>query len=304
MIEYLKRSKVGEKLQRLSRPTKGCWARVIDPTSDEINFLIKKYGLDFDSVIDGLDIHEVPRFDHENQNAYLFLRLPRKSDGGSASSFLLILTKDTFITVSRSRLGVFEYVSEQDDFLTSDSTKAVLKIMSYISHVFSRHVYKIFKEVRGDHNNLSKLNTRDILDLVKNEDLLNDYVYSFSPLIDMYTRVMKSKSLNLTDDEREIIEDILVDMNQIYNSCKSTLKTISNMRDYYSTSLSHNLNRTLQVLTFFTIFLTVPAVISSIYGMNISLPFQGFKFTFLFIILFVFLIWSLLFLIFRRLGFI
>ena len=56
---------------------------------------------------------------------------------------------------------------------------------------------------------------------------------------------------------------------------KQTLKTISNMRGYYSTKLSNDLNKTVTVLTLVTIFLSIPTLISSVYGMNIPLPMQG-----------------------------
>jgi len=166
--------------------------------------------------------------------------------------------------------------------------------------MFSLSVRKILKEVKGDKRNIKKLNEKDILDLVLQEDMLNDYLFSFSPLIDMYNRILKFKDLKFKEDEREFIEDLVVDLNQTFNTCKSALKTISNMRNYYSTTLTNNLNRVITILTVFTIFLTIPAVISSVYGMNIPLPFQGIPNIFIFLVGATILIWAIIFFVFKK----
>ncbi len=101
--------------------------------------------------------------------------------------------------------------------------------------------------------------------------------------------------------EKEFIEDLLVDLNQSFEICKSALKGLSNMRDYYSTTLTSNLNRVITLLTFFTVFLTIPAVISSIYGMNIALPLQDNPSLFAGLFVLVLGIWAVLLFIFKKL---
>ena len=72
------------------------------------------------------------------------------------------------------------------------------------------------------------------------------------------------------------------------------------MRDYYSTTLTNNLNRTITVLTVFTIFLTIPTLISSIYGMNITLPLQDNPGIFILLTGIVILIWAIVFIGFKK----
>ena len=112
--------------------------------------------------------------------------------------------------------------------------------------------------------------------------------------------MLKLKCVKFKEDEKEFIEDLIIDLNQTLNSCKSALKSISNMRDYYSTTLSNNLNKIITVLTVFTILLTVPAVLSGIYGMNIKLPAQDIAGIFWLLMGIVILIWAIVLIIFRK----
>jgi Mg2+ and Co2+ transporter CorA len=76
------------------------------------------------------------------------------------------------------------------------------------------------------------------------------------------------------NDPKEFIEYLAIDLNQTLNTSKGALKNISNMRDYYTATLTNRLNKTITLLTFFTVFLTIPTIVFSMYGMNISLPSQ------------------------------
>jgi len=53
---------------------------------------------------------------------------------------------------------------------------------------------------------------------------------------------------------------------------RSSLRTIVNIRNAYSTIMTNNLNRVIKLLTALTIILNVPMIISSFYGMNIAMP--------------------------------
>jgi magnesium transporter len=301
MIEYIKKTtKIGES-KKSKKYSRGSWIKVVDPTEKEINFLVKEFGLERDNLDDGLDLNEIPRIEEEKGNSYIFLRVPTsKISGESSSSFLVISNKSNIITISKHDLEIFDKVKDLRRLFTNRNSLFILQLLSYISSRFNFEVRKILKEVKTDKRNILKLKNKDILDLVLEEDKLNNYLSSFSPLIGMHQKMIKLKSLKFRDNEKEFIEDLIIDLNQTLNTSKAALKTISNMRDYYSTTLSNNINKTITILTVFTVFLTIPAVFSSIYGMNLSLPFQANPLTFWFLGGMVVVIWAILFFAFKK----
>ncbi|RLI96315.1 MAG: magnesium transporter CorA family protein, partial [Candidatus Aenigmatarchaeota archaeon] len=72
----------------------------------------------------------------------------------------------------------------------------------------------------------------------------------------------------------------------------------------YSTVLSNNLNRIMKFLTSMTIILTIPTIISSIYGMNVGLPLQENPAAFFYIIFLILVMSSVMVVVFIRKGWI
>jgi magnesium transporter len=64
----------------------------------------------------------------------------------------------------------------------------------------------------------------------------------------------------------------VIDNTQLVDSARSVLKTIQNVRSAAEAILTNTLNNRIKTLTVLTILLTIPTIISSLYGMNVSLP--------------------------------
>lgn len=294
MIEVYKRISKAKELEKVNEISKNSWIRVIDPSSEEIQELVDKFKLSKELIIDGLDVNETPRLEKESEGIYIFMRVPTKKIlDQSTSSFLLILTKDNLITISKTSLEVFNSISSgKISFYTNRNERNIIKILYLISREFDVSVRRIYKEVRAEKRHLDNLTNKDLKALVQYEDLLNDYNYSFRPLVDLYEKVLKLNSLKFSEKDRDFVEDLITDMNQTANLNSLTLKTISNMRNYFSVTVSSRLNDIITVLTVFTIFLSIPTLIASIYGMNIKLPLQESKYILPVLISLLFILWA------------
>lgn len=277
MIEYYVKSKNKEKIEKVESFKSKCWTNIINPTEQEIEMLEKKYDLERNNLIDGLDIHENPRLEIKNKKIYLFLTIPtEKIKHEHDSSFLIIFSKDAIFTVSKYSLEIFNHIlSTSKKFIKFSSTRNLLRILFYLSRSFEKSVHKIMKETRKNKVDLNKLKNKDVAKLIEDEDKLNNYIASFGLTIQIYNKLIREKSVKFTEKDKEIIEDLVIDLSETLGLCKQTLKTISNMREYYTTRLSNELNNTVKVLTIFTIFLSIPTLIASIYGMNVILPWQS-----------------------------
>lgn len=289
-------------LAKLNNYSKGCWINVVDPSNEEVDFLVDKFNLEKDLLLDGLDIYEIPRIEEENKRAYIFLRMPTSKVANEyTSSFLVIISKDLFITISNNKLELVDkIIHTRKEFLTNQKTRSLLQVLLFLSTRYNAKIRTILKAVRKSRRDIKGLDERDLLDLVMHEDRLNDYLLSFNPLINIHSMMLRLKSVKFKEEEKEFIEDLIVDLNQTLTSCKIALKSITNMRDYYSTTLSSNLNKILKVLTIFTVFLTIPTVFASIYGMNVNLPYQNLKSIFWILGGIVVLIWGIALVVFRK----
>ena len=141
-----------------------------------------------------------------------------------------------------------------------------------INTSFEKLTVSVVKHVRVEKKSPADLNEKDLYNLLEQEDILNNLVSSYHHMDLLYERMMKK--INFFEQDKEIIEDLITETNQGFNLCKSSLRSISNIRKYYDISLSNKLNRIITILTVFTIIISIPAAISGIYGMNVFLPFQ------------------------------
>jgi magnesium transporter len=276
MIEYYNKKNEEDSVEKLSEFKKGCWVHVVNPTKEELLFLVDKLNLSEANLIDGVDIHENPRFEIENKMSYIYLTAPtKKIKLEHDSSFLVVYAKDFFLTLAKNNLEIFDTIlNPKTNFNKFTKSRNLIKILYIVSRMYEKSVHKILKESKENRAELSQLRNKDIEKLINYEDKLNAYISSFGRTINTYNRILRDKSVKFIKKDEVIIEDLIIDLNETLELCKQTSKRISNMRNYYSTKLSNDLNKTVTVLTVMTIFLSIPTLISSIYGMNVPLPFQ------------------------------
>ena len=74
---------------------------------------------------------------------------------------------------------------------------------------------------------------------------------------------------------------------QLVESAKSVLKTIQNVRSATESTLTQSLNNTIKLLTALTVVLTIPTIVSSLYGMNVVLPLEGHPYAFWLILILI-----------------
>jgi magnesium transporter len=149
---------------------------------------------------------------------------------------------------------------------------------------YDTELVKLRKAVQRERVRLTKIGMRGIERLVQYETRLNSMVDALIPTNTWIQQVPKGNYMQLFADDIDDMEDIIIANNQVVEQARSILKTIQNMRGGIEAIMTSRLNNSLSILTVLTILLTVPLVIASLYGMNISLPFQDSPYAFLYIL--------------------
>ena len=278
MINFYFKTIRDKKLRKIDRFKSGCWIRIYNPSNKELDLLEKRYSLEKGHLIDALDPYEVPRIETENGSAYIFTRYPIQSekDGKIITIPLLIVVCEDFIlTLSSGDLQLKEKLFKQDvDFSTTQKTKFTLQVLFNINHTFNSFLNAISRDIRKANIDLEKINIKnhDIVRLVGFETILNDFLSALEPIKGNISMLTSGKILELFEEDKDLIEDLLLNNNQLIGISKSSLKNIVNIREAYSTIMGNNLNKIIKFLTALTVVLNIPVLISSFYGMNVALP--------------------------------
>lgn len=92
--------------------------------------------------------------------------------------------------------------------------------------------------------------------------------------------------LGLNEELEEIYEDLVIDNSQALEMANIYAVITGSTMEAFASIISNNMNVDIQRLTFVTIMLMVPTIITGFYGMNVDLPFAENKFTVCYIIVF------------------
>lgn len=307
MIRYFYRSAKSDDshLEEISEHRKGAWIYVENPSEDEITQLVSQYNLDEGHLHDALDADEVPRFEVEDKQNYLFTRFVYSDDKLQIDTMplLIIMSDSVFITVSSKKLPQLEsMLSGRFDVITTQRTKLLLQLLNRVIDGYDLQLTAIGRQIKATRSRLRRetIRNQDFVNFVAIEDQLDDFLSSLAPTNAILRRLLTGKHVNLYDEDKDLLEDLLLNNEQSIESSRTNIKTIVNIREAYSTIMGNNLNQVVRQLTVLTVIMTVPTIVSGIYGMNINLPFAHASWAFGFVLLVIIIISVLLLTLFRR----
>lgn len=78
---------------------------------------------------------------------------------------------------------------------------------------------------------------------------------------------------DLEEDEAEQLRDAIIEARQLSNMCDLNTRVLKEISSSYNNVLSNNLNNNVTSLTIFSIGISIIAMVTSFYGMNVKLPF-------------------------------
>ena len=262
-------------LRTIDEPKMGVWTHVVSPTEAEFAALIALYGLDDAIIEDSTDVFEVPRFEQEGTVAYFFTRYPYdvKDIDIDTAPILIILGETFLVTIAMEEVPFLQpFIEGKRDFATTHKTKLFLEILWELVVTYERKLTHTRKVVYRDMGRVRNIKGRDIQRLVFLEQELNETMSALVPTNAWFQQLTKGNYIQMFSEDRELLEDLLIANSQLVDSAKSILKTIQNIRSASEAILTQNLNNTIKMLTAITIVLTIPTLISSLFGMNVPVP--------------------------------
>lgn len=274
MITYLRSTHHRPQIKQRTTLQPGTWIRCERPTDAELAGLVA-LGLDADILSDTLDPHEVPRVESEGEWTYFITRLPDTDDDFNdfTTPILFALGKEHIVTVSRDPLGrLWQPFIDKTNAPTTQKTKLFMLMIDAIGRQYQTRVASINRQMRAATGNVVNLRPKDIAIFVEYERKLNDYLDALIPTNTALEKLLGSRLLPLYEDDRDLVEDLSIDLEQLIARCKSLLRTITNVRDSFRAVMDTRLNETIRILTVITLALTIPTMMAGLYGMNVDLP--------------------------------
>jgi len=291
MITYFYRNLKEKRFHTLESFRTGSWVHVEHPTNEEFEELVRSFSLEPGLLRDAIDPYEVPRVEVHDNIVYVFTRVPYLIDSPGKEMHMLTLPllvaigENFVVTVSERPLPDIDKIIADEDLYTTQKSKLFLQIFFAITSTYNTFLINLNKKVRSISVELENIENKDIVQFVSFERMLNDFLAALIPTNTLLKNLLYGKFLAFFKEDKDLIEDLFLNNEQLIEICRTNLKNIVNIRESYSMIMTNNLNRVIKLLTALTIIFTVPTIIASMYGMNVPLPFADSPYAFLFILI-------------------
>ncbi|MEM7174590.1 MAG: magnesium transporter CorA family protein [Chlamydiota bacterium] len=288
--------------KEVKEPYPGCWIHVEEATTNDIAQISQLIGLEYTDMYDCLDRYEIPRIERIKEHVLIFTRHPIEQQGGLyTTTFTIVLTQDYLITICPQKSKLVEsFIAQQHALSPTQKSKFLIYILLKITQEFTLQIKKTRASVLKQEKKMFYVDSKDITNLTINEEILNQYLSSLVPIRTVLESITSGRYTLLYEKDQDLLEDLLNASIQSEDLCSINLRSIRSLRDSYQIIFTNQLNKTIKLLTALTIILSIPTMIASLYGMNVSLPFERENHAFSLIVIFITLLSVVSLVIFQR----
>lgn len=277
MIEMYFKTVRDNAFQQIAEFRPGSWVYAKNANLEDLTRIAEVTQMDINDLRDSLDKHELPRIEHIDDNILFFIRHPGNNEFGLYTETLtLILTNSFVIAISPHRSEIIEnLISSNTGLGTTQKPKLILHVLLKITQDYSNSIKRVRASILGAEEPPKIVDSNAIVVLTKNEEILNQYLTSLVPMRNLLETMASGRYMNFYEADLDLLEDLMIAMHQSEDVCNVNIKSIRSLRDSYHIIFTNDVNRTIKLLTAVTIVFTIPTIVSSIYGMNVALPFQS-----------------------------
>ncbi|MDR2759354.1 MAG: magnesium transporter CorA family protein [Spirochaetaceae bacterium] len=262
--------------------SKGCWVDARNVDKDDLLLLEKEYGIAGELLTDIMDADEQARIEKEDEYTALIVRLPVYDERYEVSFFTLplgiILFSDKIVTIcQRSSEALEDLIKNRiRGFNINNKSTFVLNLLGRAAFTFLRALKELNKRTTIIERELQKsIKNNELIQLLSIQKSLVYFTTSITTNELLLEKLQKSPLIRFKEDEKELLEDVVTENKQAIEMAKIYSSILTGTMDAFASVISNNLNIVMKRLTIVSIVLMIPTLITSFYGMNVGLPFQG-----------------------------
>jgi magnesium transporter len=258
-----------------------CWINLVEPTTTELERVLTFSQVSRDFLTDPLDAEERPRFDYDDDSSMLIIHVPCPLEDDEVVPYRtvplgIILFGRSVITVCSARTPVTTAFLDQIRRVCppSDQYRFAFRLLWHGGVLFLRYLQDVHQRTLALEEELHKsISNEVLLKLLTIEKTFVYFTTSLKADTIALARANTARQLALSEDDRDQLEDAMVEYQQALETATIHANILNGTLDTFASLINNNLNNVMKYLTVVTIFLAVPTLITSAYGMNIKLPF-------------------------------
>ena len=282
-------------IHQIQEPEEGCWIALTNPTATEIFEFSEKFDIEVDDLRSPLDEEERSRIEVEDNYTLILVDVPMIEERNDKDWYGTIplgiaLTDNHIITICLEDTPVLTAFMDGRvrEFYTYKKTRFILQILYRNATLFLNYLRNIDKrselleqKLREDQKN------KELLELQELEKSLVYFTTSLKGNELVLEKLFRIDKIKKYPEDEDLLEDVIIENKQAIEMASIYSGILSGSMDAFASIISNNLNQSMKFLATVTIVLSIPTMVASFYGMNVSasgMPFADSPFGFLIVI--------------------
>ena len=269
------------------------WYSLVNPNEEEMQQVSAGLRVDYDLLNNALDADERSRIEQDKNSLAIIINLPLLDDEGNFDTLPcgLVITQKNFITICARENRVMNSFnrSTAKTFDTRERGRFLLNILSKCTQFYLKYLSIINQKTEEIEYSLRKTTKNKAL--FKLIEIQKALVYFTTALKDNHLVLLKilrminspamAKVVKFTDDDIDLLEDVIVDNKQAIEMVDMHRSILEGMMDGFASIINNNVNLVMKFLAAITIILSIPTMLASFWGMNVPVPGAGNPYGFL-----------------------
>ncbi|WP_416183869.1 magnesium transporter CorA family protein [Megasphaera sp.] len=270
----------------LASAEKGSWIHVVNPDSEDLQLVSMVTEIPTDVLKTALDTEERSHVEIEDNYIFVVINIPiiLETDSYDTLPLGIFITPDFIITLCIQETEVMRAFTENKYplFYTFKKTRFLFQILYRSATLFLRYLMQINRRT-DDIEEILRHSMRNkefflLLELQKSLTYFTSALRSNGIVMERLMRLRRNTSLHhlikMYEEDEDLLEDVIIENKQAIEMVEMYSNILMNMSDTFASIISNNLNLVMKFLASITIMLAVPTIIFSLWGINVSVPFQ------------------------------
>lgn len=284
MMDFYSMQKGSRILEKVEQLTESNWINLENPSDKEIEEVVRLTGIHEDMLKAALDEEERARIETENGCTLVIVDIPvinsEKNDWYVYSTLPLgiIWNEKHFVTVCLRETTVLnDFIkSKVRNFDVNKRTRFIYQILYLNASKFLHCLKQIDKtSTRVQHILHKSMKNKELIQLLDLEKALVYFSTSLNSNQLVLERIKSLGAIKHYEEDNDILEDVIVENKQAIEMATIYRDIMSGTMDAFASVISNNQNIVMKLLTAITICLTIPTLVSSLWGMNVAVPFEN-----------------------------
>lgn len=265
-------------ISEIDQYEEGAWVKLTAPTLEECAEVSDRYQMDIADLRAALDDEESSRISLEDDYTLILVDIPSAEMRNNRHSYTtiplgILIREDVVVTVCAEDTAVLRSFEEQRirDFSTKKQMRFTYQILYNACMVYQSLLRSIDRKRTEIEERIDQM-TEDV-DLIDLHELESNLVYFATSLrangvvLDRLTRYGRLRQYS---EDQELLEDVIIENKQAIEMTQIYRDIINGTRELMSTVINNRLNNVMKYLAAITIVMSIPTIISGLWGMNVG----------------------------------